>query len=73
MPKFIGMIEETDLEGGGYLFRSEPGVIYQLRGAPAELCQAGRRVEIEGDLASDSMGIAMIGEILEVKSYRFLD
>lgn len=73
MSKFIGTIEKTDVEGGAWLLRSDQGVVYQLQGGAADLRQEGRRVELEGQIAEASFGIAMMGDVLEVKSHRFLD
>ncbi len=73
MKTYLGTIEKTDVEGGQWLLRSDQGVIYQLKGAPAALLVEGRRVEVDGDIAEGSFGLAMMGDILEVKGYRFRD
>lgn len=73
MSKLIGTVEKTDVEGGAWLLRTDQGVVYQLRGGGADLRQDGRRVEVEGEVDSASFGIAMMGDVLEVKSHRFLD
>lgn len=73
MAHFKGTIERTDVEGGGWLLRTDQGVIYQLKGGSADVRQDGRRVEIEGAIARGSFGITMMGDVLEIKSHRFLD
>lgn len=73
MSKFVGTIERTDVEGGHWLLKTDQGVVYQLKNAPGALLVAGRRAEVEGNIASGSFGLAMMGEILEVRSHRFLD
>jgi hypothetical protein len=73
MAQFTGTIERTDVEGGAWLLRTDQGVMYQLKGGSADLRKEGKRVEIEGTIAESSFGIAMMGEVLEVKSHRFLD
>ncbi len=73
MAKYLGTVQKSDLEGGCWLLRSDQGVIYQLKGGGADLLQDGQRVEVEGDIATSTMGIAMVGDILEVSSFRVLD
>ncbi len=46
--------------------------MYQLQGGSPELFRDGARVEVEGRIATGKMGIAMLGDILEVKHYRLL-
>jgi len=70
--KYVGTVERSDLEGGSWLLRSDQGVVYQLKGGDAGLRKDGRRVEVRGKIATDSVGIAMIGDVLEVTSYRIL-
>jgi hypothetical protein len=73
MSKFVGTIERTDVEGGQWLLRTDQGVVYQLKGAPAAMLVEGRRVEVSGAIAEGSFGLAMMGDVLEVESHRFLD
>ncbi len=73
MAKYIGTVQRTDLEGGSWLLLSKQGVTYQLEGGGRDLRVDGRRVEVDGQIAAEEMGIAMVGDILEVKSYRILD
>lgn len=72
MAKYVGTIRRTDLEGGAWTLVSDQGVVYQLDGGGADLLADGVRAEIEGRLATGKMGIAMVGDILEVASYRVL-
>ena len=73
MSKFVGTVQRTDLEGGGWLLKTDQGVIYQLKGGGSDLRQDGRRVEIEGKISDSSVGITMVGDVLEVRSHRFID
>lgn len=73
MSKFVGKVSRTDIEGGGWTFVTDQGVVYTLKGGGADLLVDGARAEITGQIAADQAGIAMMGEILEVKSYRLLD
>ena len=70
--KFTGTVHKTDLEGGSWLLRTDQGVVYQLNGGDKELMTDGKRVEVEGEIESESLGIAMMGDVLRVRSYRTL-
>jgi hypothetical protein len=72
MAKYVGMIRRTDVEGGAWTLVSDQGVVYQLAGGGKDLLVDGIRAEIDGTLATAKMGIAMLGDNLEVKSYRVL-
>lgn len=67
-----GKVHRSDLEGGAWTLVTDQGLVYQLKGGGSDLLQDGIRAEVKGKLATDQMGIAMIGEVLEVKSYRVL-
>jgi hypothetical protein len=72
LAKFVGTVNRADLEGGHWTLVTDQGVVYQIKGGGADLLTDGVRAEIEGDVATDQMSIAMMGDILEVKSYRIL-
>ena len=72
MAKFVGRISRTDVEGGAWLLTTDQGVVYQLKGGGPDLLVDGRRVEVEGRVAGQAVGIAMMGDVLEVKRYRVL-
>lgn len=72
MSKYVGTVRRTDLEGGAWTFVTDQGVTYQLKGGGDDLLKDGVRAEIEGRLAVEQMGIAMVGDILEVSSYRLV-
>ncbi len=72
MPKFQGRVSRSDLEGGHWVLITDQGVTYQLDGGGPDLLKDGARAEVEGRLAGGKMGIAMLGDILEVKGYRVL-
>lgn len=73
MAKYIGKVSRTDLEGGHWTLVTDQGVVYQLVGGDGGLLKDGVRAEIDGRLSTKQMGIAMVGDLLEVKSYRILD
>lgn len=72
MAKHTGTVRRTDLEGGHWTLVTDQGVVYQLSGGGADLLREGVRAEVEGRIADQQMGIAMVGDLLEVKSYRIL-
>jgi hypothetical protein len=72
MGKYVGTIRRTDLEGGAWTLVSDQGVVYQLDGGGADLLVDGVRAEVEGALADDQLGIAMLGDVLRVKRYRVI-
>ena len=72
MGKYVGTIRRTDLEGGHWTLVTDQGVVYQLKGGGGGLLVDGARVEIEGRICETQLGIAMVGDVLEVKRYRLL-
>ena len=69
MPKFTGRVSRSDLEGGHWVLVTDQGVTYQLTGGGPDLLKDGARAEVEGRIATRAMGIAMLGDILEVKLF----
>jgi len=68
----VGRVIRSDLEGGAWTLITDQGVVYQLSGGGPDLLQDEVRAEVRGTLAAGQMGIAMVGDVLEVKSYRIL-
>lgn len=68
-----GVIERKGLGPGTWALVSDSGETYELKDAPAELKKADLRVKVEGQVRDDVMTFAMIGPILEVKSFKVLD
>jgi hypothetical protein len=64
--KVTGTISRSDLEGGHWTLKTDAGDTYQLDGAPATI-KDGMRVEVEGKIAKDVMGIGMTGPHFAVK------
>ena len=69
---YTGTVRRSDLEGGVWVLVTDQGVTYQLDGGDRSLLVDGLRVEINGQIAADTMGLAMVGDVLRVKSYRRL-
>jgi hypothetical protein len=68
--KLKGTIRRNDLEGGFWELVADDGERYQLRGASGDLCQDGRKVEIDGVIDKGAFGIGMTGPVLRVKSWK---
>jgi hypothetical protein len=67
MGKFRGTVRRSDLEGGHWQLEAEDGNTYVLQGTTSGREADGARVEIDGSVDEDAMGIAMTGPILKVK------
>ncbi len=68
----VGRVICSDLEGGAWTLVTDQGVVYQLDGGGPDLLKDEVRAEVRGTLATGRVGIAMVGDVLEVKSYRIL-
>ncbi|MBD2606828.1 hypothetical protein H6G81_20410 [Scytonema hofmannii FACHB-248] len=65
-----GTIEHRDIGTGAWALVTDDGVTYEiLRGADKNLLQAGQKAKVTGKVREDVMTIAMIGQVLEVKSF----
>lgn len=58
--KLKGTIQRTDVEGGQWLLKTEGGDQYELHGDVSG-CKDGAKVEIEGKVDKNAMGIGMMG------------
>ncbi len=70
MSKFSGTVRRSDLEGGHWQLEADDGNTYVLEGATRPIEQDGAKVEVDGAVDEDAMGIAMTGPILRVKTAR---
>lgn len=70
--KVKGVIEYQDLGAGAWALVSDDGNTYELHNAPSKLCQTGQSVTIQGNIREDVMTMAMIGPVLEVKSFEII-
>jgi len=68
MAKFHGTVRRSDLEGGHWQLETDDGTTYVLEGATRGIEQDGAKVEVDGAVDRDVMGIAMTGPTLRVKS-----
>ncbi|MBE9210137.1 hypothetical protein IQ244_27300 [Nostoc sp. LEGE 06077] len=65
-----GTIERRDIGMGAWALVTNEGVTYEiLKGADKSLLKAGQQAKVTGQLREDIMTMAMIGPVLEVKSF----
>ncbi|MGI2908653.1 hypothetical protein [Tolypothrix sp. VBCCA 56010] len=65
-----GTIQHRDIGTGAWALVTDDGVTYEiLRGADKNLLKAGQKAKVTGKVREDIMTIAMIGQVLEVKSF----
>lgn len=65
-----GTIERRDIGAGAWALVTDEGVTYEiLRGADKNLLKAGQKAKVTGKIREDVMTVAMIGQVLEVKSF----
>jgi hypothetical protein len=68
-----GTIERREIGMGAWALVTDEGVTYEiLRGADKNLLKAGQTVKIQGQVREDIMTTAMIGPVLEVKSFEVI-
>ncbi len=64
-----GTIERKGFGPGTWALVAESGETYELKDAPSELRKSGLKVKVKGEVRKDVMTFAMIGPVLEVKSF----
>jgi hypothetical protein len=69
-----GKIERSAMAMGTWALVTAEGSTYEIhKGAPKELLQPGLQVRAKGQVREDVMTIAMIGPVLEVKSFEVIE
>ncbi|NEQ21501.1 MAG: hypothetical protein F6K28_20235 [Microcoleus sp. SIO2G3] len=68
-----GVIERKGMGPGTWALVTDSGETYELKDAPDELKKSDLKVKVEGQVREDVMTFAMIGPVLEVKSFKVLD
>lgn len=63
--KLKGTISRSEVEGGHWVLKTDAGDQYQLTGAIGS-CTSGQRVEVEGKVDRNQMGIGMMGAYFNV-------
>ncbi len=69
-----GTIQRSPMGTGTWALITRDGSTYEiLKGAPKDLLQEGLQVRAKGQVREDVMTIAMIGPVLEVKSFEAIE
>lgn len=68
-----GTVERKGFGPGTWALVSEDGETYELKDAPPELQKADQKVSVTGEVKKDMMTFAMIGPVLEVKSFHLIE
>jgi hypothetical protein len=69
-----GTVEHRDIGMGAWALVTDDGSTYEiLRGADKKLLKAGQKAKVTGQVREDVMTAAMIGPVLEVKSFELVD
>lgn len=70
--KISGQVKFRDLETGVWTLVADDGTTYLLDGGDRKIKKDGSRIEADGTVDNQSLGIAMVGPRFVVKSYRFI-
>ncbi|BAY18635.1 hypothetical protein NIES2109_00350 [Nostoc sp. HK-01] len=69
-----GTIERREIGMGAWALVTDEGVTYEiLKGADKSLLKAGQQAKVKGQVREDIMTAAMIGPVLEVKSFEVIN
>lgn len=69
----IGTIQHNDMGAGTWALVADNGVTYEVyQGASNDLLKSGQKVKVQGQVKEDIMTFAMIGPVLEVKSFEVI-
>jgi len=68
-----GTIQHRDIGTGAWALVTDEGLTDEiLRGADKNLLKVGQKAKVTGQVREDVMTVAMIGPVLEVKSFEAL-
>lgn len=68
-----GTIQRSDIGTGTWTLVADSGETYEIyKGAAKELLKSGQKVKVEGQVRQDVMTFAMVGPVLEVKSFEIV-
>lgn len=67
--KLTGKVAFKDVETGVWVIEGDDGQTYQLAGGDRKLLKEGARVEADGEVDRETLGIAMVGPRFVVKRY----
>ncbi|AFZ23600.1 hypothetical protein Cylst_1309 [Cylindrospermum stagnale PCC 7417] len=69
-----GTIQRREIGMGAWALVTDEGVTYEiLKGADKNLLKSGQKAKVTGQVREDVMTIAMIGPVLEVKSFELIN
>ncbi|TVQ20099.1 MAG: hypothetical protein EA367_09680 [Leptolyngbya sp. DLM2.Bin15] len=67
--QLTGTIQRVTLGMGAWTLVTDQGDTYELHRPPADLCTAGLAVRVQGQIRSDIATLAMVGPVLEIKTF----
>lgn len=68
-----GTIQRVTLGMGAWTLVTDQGDTYELHRPPTDLCTAGLKVKIQGQIRSDIATLAMVGPVLEIKTFSIVE
>jgi hypothetical protein len=69
-----GTIQHRDIGMGAWALVTDEGNTYEIpRSTDKKLLQSGQKAKVTGQVREDIMTAAMIGSVLEVKSFELVD
>lgn len=69
-----GTIQRREIGMGAWALVADEGITYEiLKGADKNLLKSGQKAKVTGKLREDIMTVAMIGPVLEVKSFELIN
>ncbi|MBF2087587.1 MAG: hypothetical protein IGR80_15830 [Synechococcales cyanobacterium K44_A2020_017] len=68
-----GTIQRVTLGMGAWTLVTDQGDTYELHRPPADLCNAGLAVTVQGQIRSDIATLAMVGPVLEIKTFSIVE
>lgn len=71
--KVTGVVTRKGMGTGTWALVTDSEETYELKNAPAQLQKSDLRVKVEGEIRDDVMTLAMVGPVLEVKSFEVLE
>lgn len=66
MKKITGTLKKSDLEGGVWVFETSSGESYHLDDLDSTWLKDGSKLELEGEVMENMMGIGMMGPTFRV-------
>jgi hypothetical protein len=65
-----GTVQKSNMGSGTWALVADSGNTYEIHhDAPTGLLKDGQHVRVDGEVKEDAMSIAMIGPVIEVKTF----